>query len=113
MVPIARDLALLLPEHIRGLERSITTELCVLYEDSSELIRYASLPVQFDWRTVYMPHLERAAADAPGARLRYDLVAPDNRPYFAPAPDDASYAHLSPLGRVVWELGKKLAYAAP
>lgn len=113
MVPIARDLALLLPEHIRGLERPITTELCVLYEESSELIRYASLPVQFDWSKVYMAHLGRADADAPGARLRYDHTAADNLAFFERAPDDPSYAHLSPLGRVVWELGKKLAYADP
>ncbi len=113
MVPIARDLALLLTEHIHGLERPITTELCVLYEESSELIRYASLPVQFDWSKVYMAHLARADADAPGARLRYDHIAADNLAFFERAPDDEAYARLSPLGRVVWELGKKLAYAEP
>lgn len=116
MVPIARDLALLLHTHSQRLKRRVTTSLCYLYETSTKLITFESLPVQFDWRRVTLSQLRRAAAEDEveppdsAKRVRWENLAPEEQRYFRPIPGDVdhTYACLSPLGRVVWELGKRI-----
>jgi hypothetical protein len=112
-VPVARDLALLLQAYSIQLNRRnrISTAVCYLYEESAQLIRYESLPVQFDWRRVTVPHLTRAAVEdepvkAPAERQRWDELMPEERHYFEPIEPEKIFARLSPLGRVVWELAK-------
>lgn len=116
MIPIARDLALLLATYIKDKNQKITTEVCCLYETSSELIRYASLPIYFNWARVDMSQLERAAQEeVPIAqrstaldRVLYNNIDPDKRSYFVALHAGSPYVRLSPLGRIVWELGKRM-----
>lgn len=110
MIPIARDLAQLLNRYSECLGRALPTELCYLYEESSELIRYESLPLRFDKVAVSRPQLERAAGeDNPqhgGARDRqlWAEIPPEERRYYRPIEPDRIYVRLSPLGQVVLKL---------
>jgi hypothetical protein len=105
MIPLARDLAQLLAQHIRGIGVPITSEVCYLYEESDTLITFASLPIQFDWWQINEHWMARAAQADPTLQLAE--IDQRMRQYF-----DASKTpiQLSPLGRVVWELGKRLDY---
>lgn len=117
-IPIARDLALLLSAHSAEGKSGITTETCYLYEESNQLIHYGSLPIDFNWHKANMSQLERAAGEdedelsaktqrSGDDRLRLTNVV-DNRHYYTEVEAAPAYARLSPLGRVVWEIGKRI-----
>jgi hypothetical protein len=105
VVPIARDLELLLSEHASRKKRHVQCRLCYLYESSDKLIWYDALPVVFDWSKLNLKRL-------------MDAALPDGIPDEEPPPELAVYfeesstrrgrLQLSALGTVLLELYGKV-----
>jgi hypothetical protein len=65
LLPIARDLALLLAAHSRDTHNRnpIQTDMCYLHETSGSLIYYGALPVRFDFKNFQKGDFDAAQQD--------------------------------------------------
>lgn len=111
MIPIARDVAMLLADHHRTVDATFTCELCYLYEESSELIVYGVLPIEFVLERALREQL--TAADPPdGAPVSgsWSRDHPRWEPFFIPVPGQSQPTRhqRSPLGEVILALYKHL-----
>ncbi len=115
MIPIARDLTLLLDAHYREwranrAEASATpgtfeSAICYVFERSNDLIRYPALPVFFDFSVLNVDLLRAASADA-----GLERSAPEPRCFFEPLANGRW--RRSALGEVVLTCYEEL-YEAP
>lgn len=92
MIPVARDLTLLLEAHYREWRTrqanraeafaplgTFESAICYVFERSNDLIRYSALPVSFDFSAFSVDLLRAASADA-----GLERNAPDPRCFFEP-----------------------------
>jgi hypothetical protein len=109
MILVARDLALLLTAHSRDIDPRFTCKVCYLYQDSSDLIIYGALPVQFIWNRRLKEFLNRAPYPhgAPSANLSLG-ENPEWIPFFEAVPGQPTHMRRSALGEVTLALYNKL-----
>jgi hypothetical protein len=115
MIPIARDLALLLAAYSRDeINRPIKSEVCYLYETGGDLIRYGALPVKFVWSPTLRDYLEQAAFPAGTAYARLPVLEQytEWEPFFEEVRQNpeqpSSRIRRSALGEVVLALYKQM-----
>lgn len=128
IIPIARDLALLLAAYYRQRQQtlsvqqphtpiaSLQSEVCYLYQASQALVRYPALPVRFDWR--YIANIQEMLRQAATKCLPVDLPTMDEDIFFEAVPeleaasDRPKGKQLSALGQVVWALAQRIDYGS-
>lgn len=106
------DLALLLSDYERNVVEShnrqpITITTAYLYQNSSELICYDSLPVQFKWNSVPWRLLSEAGTST---GIADHLPLPQQSYLFTvfPPPRQPKRLRRSAAGEVVWAIGQCL-----
>lgn len=109
MIPIARDVAMLLAAAHRSENPDFVCELCYLYEESSELIIYGSLPMTFTFERLLKDDLTKAALPhGTPAATSHLKEHPEWRPYFEAVPHQPQYHQRTALGEVMLALYAKL-----
>jgi hypothetical protein len=111
MLPIARDLTLLLSAHShdQGERLPITIKMCILFKSGNELVHYDALPVSFRWRLRLAEDLQLAGGDlGVDSRQLHLSDHPEWRAFFEGVPGQSNLMRRSPLGEVVLALAKRL-----
>ncbi len=95
LVPTARDLALLLGSRAHGPQ----VEMVYLYQSSSELVRYAPLPMSFVWDDLPITLLREAGTD-----IDTVAVLPKRSDAYLFEYQASQRLQRSPIGEVIWTL---------
>ena len=115
LIPIARDLALLLQDYsftnrAGTIAEPIACETCYLYETSVELVRYQALPIHFSWSEIerIWELLETSASSQGSDGLLLESLSQDVRRHivglFEHVPDKTGFVRRSALGEIVYVL---------